>query len=365
MSSSSIIEAGIAQLNLGSTMPECPRKRLEKYHHAYACLSKPSRPPEGHEDRNMIYHNLLQGGIGASLVPDTKTISCPFGDVQSLESPKAVKGFDTTWIVENTSAKDVVLAWIVDGFEYSPFHPDLNPMEDYRAILRPGDWTSVPTFESFVYHAREIEEDGSLGRVVLQYRAGMIPLGANSGLPRDEDIIDPEPFFPESVGTAEQPDPRLEEVGRRPTNERPCNIIDIGFRNESGQPLAVFWANQLTDVPGEGFSCAETYSFHLGTHTAPQDFMFDWGSRTKYEGSAIGHTFVARLASDPNVVIDTYTLQTTKIVDCPSQKINQVVMAPTENSELIDVQDTESCPNDTTNGSGRAAVAAAFHSVTA
>ena len=144
MSSSSIIEAGIAQLNLGSTMPECPRKRLEKYHHAYACLSKPSRPPEGHEDRNMIYHNLLQGGIGASLVPDTKTISCPFGDVQSLESPKAVKGFDTTWIVENTSAKDVVLAWIVDGFEYSPFHPDLNPMEDYRAILRPGGELEVP-----------------------------------------------------------------------------------------------------------------------------------------------------------------------------------------------------------------------------
>jgi hypothetical protein len=41
---------------------------------------------------------------------------------------------------------------------------------------------------------------------------------------------------------------------------------------------------------------------------------------TKFEGSYIGHTFVARLASDPKVVIDTYTLQPTRIVDCPNLK---------------------------------------------
>jgi hypothetical protein len=41
---------------------------------------------------------------------------------------------------------------------------------------------------------------------------------------------------------------------------------------------------------------------------------------TKFEGSYIGHTFVARLASDPKVIIDTYTLQPTRIVDCPNLK---------------------------------------------
>jgi hypothetical protein len=33
-------------------------------------------------------------------------------------------------------------------------------------------WTSVPTFESFVYHVIEINEDGTRGDVVLQHRAG-------------------------------------------------------------------------------------------------------------------------------------------------------------------------------------------------
>ena len=36
------------------------------------------------------------------------------------------------------------------------------------------DWTSVPTFESFVYHVREIDGDGAPGNVVLQHRAGMV-----------------------------------------------------------------------------------------------------------------------------------------------------------------------------------------------
>lgn len=46
---------------------------------------------------------------------------------------------------------------------------------------------------------------------------------------------------------------------------------------------------------------------------------------TKREGSFIGHTFVARLASDPKVIIDTYTLQPTRIVDCPNLKQKVVV----------------------------------------
>ena len=74
-------------------------------------------------------------------------------------------------------------------------------------------------------------------------------------------------------------------------------------------------------LPEVGFTCAEQYKFHLGTLPTTQDFMWDWNSSTKYEGSFIGHTFIARLANDPtHTVIDTYTVTPTKIIECPTQK---------------------------------------------
>lgn len=148
-------------------VPECPNPPLAEYHNPDVCLRKPSRPQQGHQDRRMIYKALTEGGTGATLVPNTQTVTCPL-EVQSLENPSATRGFDTTWIVENTSSAPVVVSWVVNGIEYSPFESDKSAMDDPRAILKPGDWTSVPTFESFVYHVREIDEDGSAGKIVLQ-----------------------------------------------------------------------------------------------------------------------------------------------------------------------------------------------------
>jgi hypothetical protein len=109
-----------------------------KYHTPEACLSKPSRPPKGMIGRRAIYESLREGGTGAALVPDTKTVVCPLeADLESLESPSAHKGFDTTWIVENASTKPVVVAWVINGIEYSPFEPDKSPMEDPKAMLNP------------------------------------------------------------------------------------------------------------------------------------------------------------------------------------------------------------------------------------
>jgi len=146
-------------------------------------------------------------------------------------------------------------------------------------------------------------------------------------VPIAEDL---EPFSPDTVA-AGQP-----EYGRpEPSSERPCNIIDVGFRNEAGCPLSVYWASGLSDVPESGFACAETYQFHMGTHPAPQDFMWDWNSMTKYEGSFIGHTFVARLQSDPSVVVDSYKLEPTRIVDCPASK-KQRSMTTTPSKEAAE-----------------------------
>jgi hypothetical protein len=155
--------------NNGPVVPQCPNPPLAEYHHPDVCLRKPSRPQQGHQDRGMIYRALTESGTGATLVPNTQTVTCPL-EVQSLENPSATRGFDTTWIVENTSSVPVVVSWVVNGIEYSPFEADKSAMDDDRAILKPGEWTSVPTFESFVYHVREIDEDGKVGKVVLQVR---------------------------------------------------------------------------------------------------------------------------------------------------------------------------------------------------
>ena len=153
----------------GNTVPECPNPKLPEYHNPDVCLTKPSRPSEGHPERRAALTALTESGLGATMVPNTQTVTCPM-EVQSLENPSAAKGLDTTWIVENTSQMPVVVSWVVEGIEYSPFEPDKSAMEDPRAILKPGEWTSVPTWDSFVYHVREIDEEGAAGNVVLQVR---------------------------------------------------------------------------------------------------------------------------------------------------------------------------------------------------
>jgi hypothetical protein len=319
----------------GNIVPECPSPQLAEYHNPDMCLKKPSRPLAGHPDRAAVLASLQAGGQGATMVPNTQTVVCPM-ELQSLENPSANKGLDTTWIVENTSKNPVVVSWVVNGVEYSPFEPDKSAMEDPRAILKPGEWTSVPTWESFVYHVREIDEDGSAGKVVLQYRAGLVPIGNPHDYPCDASLPDVEPFDPVTGVTAAP----FQRTKTPPV--RPCNTIDIGFRNQVGCPIHVYWANQLSDIPEQGFSCGEKFKFHLGTKPAPQDFFRDWNSMTKFEGSFIGHTFVARLASDPSVIIDTYTLQPTRIIDCPNLK-QQVSVAAKDDKEaeaVVEAQGT-------------------------
>lgn len=130
---------------------------------------------------------------------------------------------------------------------------------------------------------------------------------------------------------------RLQNYARVPTpQERKCNVVDVSFRNQAGCPLHVYWASGMgmEDVPDSGFACGEKFRFHLGTKPATQNYMEDWDSATKFEGSFIGHTFVARLASDPNIVVDSYTVETTKIVDCPSLK-QKVANSDKQQSEVV------------------------------
>ena len=130
-----LAESAAAQAReTGPSCPFLPGIPL-KYHSGEVCKHKPSRPTHGHIERRSIYDKMMAAGNGASLVPNEQTVVCPL-DVAPLES--GMKGFDTTWIVENTSVKPVVLAWIVGGVPYSPFTPDLSPLEDPKATLLPG-----------------------------------------------------------------------------------------------------------------------------------------------------------------------------------------------------------------------------------
>jgi hypothetical protein len=105
----------------------------------------------------------------------------------------------------------------------------------------------------------------------------------------------------------------------------------------------VYWANQQIpeEVATNGFNCGERFQFHLGTKHAPQDFFEGWHSTTKFEGTYIGHTFVARLASDPSVVIDSYTVQTTKVIDCPRKENKQQVQVSQSADEAVAVVEAE------------------------
>jgi len=144
-------------------------------------------------------------------------------------------------------------------------------------------------------------------------------MGNPRGVHCDPTVPDVEPLNPE---TAE----RIPEYAGVPVPEvRKCNVVDVSFRNQAGCPLHVYWASGTRKIPETGFLCGEKFRFHLGTKPATQDFMLDWESSTKFEGSFIGHTFIARLASNPNIVVDSHTVETTKIIDCPQGKQQQIV----------------------------------------
>ena len=86
--------------------------------------------------------------IGFSNIPDQLTVTCPEQPVHLAEG----FGHDTTWIVENKSSGNVVIAYVKDGVEYSAVNPNITPPEaDPDAILPVGNWNAVNTFEGKKY----------------------------------------------------------------------------------------------------------------------------------------------------------------------------------------------------------------------
>jgi hypothetical protein len=175
-----------------------------------------------------------------------------------------------------------------------------------------------------------------LGNVLLVHRAGLVAFTNKYGgeLPcdtttpiddRNLEVLDPEPIESIETDTGIE-EHRLPGYENRPhSNEEFCNIIYQGFRNNAGNcPLDVYYAG-MQPAPQGPMTCQEQRKFHLGLKYNPENFIFDWHSRYMFEGSYIGDTFVARLASNPDIMIDSYTMSATKVIDCPELK-NQVIV---------------------------------------
>ena len=299
----------------------CPKKGSVaegvKYHDNRVCnrdAYNVYKANVGRYDRLQSYKKV--GGV--STVPNQKTITCPVngGRVSMKDAHTPNVGLDTVWVVENHASTPVVVSYVnAQGVEVSARNPKISPATaDPTAILKPNAWMAVYAFEGHEFVVREVLKSGIAGNVLLQHRAGLLPIGANfamAGISCDpsQDI---EPMVDETTTAP--------VFQRTPTQiDRPCNTMDIGFRNVASCPLHGYY------VRGEGDQCTEKFKLHLGVESMTTNFIKDWTSATKYEGSFIGHTFHFRLASNPTILVDTVTLQPIYVTDCPVSSAAAVV----------------------------------------
>jgi hypothetical protein len=268
----------------------------------------------------------MKASLSINAVPNSKTVTCPLEVVDLKgESSQQGHGFDTMWIVENTSAEPIVLSYLKDGVEYSATNTKITPPHlDPDAILAPGKWRAIMAFDGHVFHARAFDSKSNmLGPVVLQHRTGLIPIGQkfqDLQCPSD----DPEPIVPET----KEIDPKFARTP--PAINRPCNTIDIGFRNMANCPLHGYF------ITANNETCQEKFKFHLGmNHVNPQDFMWGWDSPTKFEGSFVGHSFAFRSAADPSILVETVTLAPSLVIDCPELKNKVQINKVTTVGEML------------------------------
>lgn len=358
--------------------PSCPTIEpiIEKYHYDTTC----NKIEQNIYKRNMGRYETWQklkslGGPINAHIPDEKTIYCPeTGTFQSLTSSQTTTiGFDTSWIVENTATIPVVIGFVktIDNDPFfstltqivSPFNHAVSPPQiDTRSILQPGQFTSIMTQEGEEFIVREYNpNNGQVGRILLQHLVGMIPIRNKYGhvLPECSSNLqdDPEPKI--TIKTKDQSEQEEEEEEQIDPNYqrhdlsqslRLCNVIDIGFRNTVGCPINGYYIGHHTLT---GFvkprgnvtnwkefpkTCYERFEMHLGNLDATQDFYNDWRSPTKYESAYIGQQFLFRLASNEEIVLDSYTVSPTKIIDCPSRKKQQQVVAARSNNIATEIE---------------------------
>ena len=328
-----------------ASLPTCPlMTNLPKYH---AACNRAWQNDPAHDRQRHIRHAALGKANAYPHIPTQRTVVCPL-DPMDLSSD--VVGQDTRWIVENKSSGSVVIAYLKNGVEYSAMNTNITPPQaDPRAILQPGEFKVVHAFEGHVFYVREVTEDGSTGDVLLQHRPGIVEFTNRFGkeldcgavqsllkVPDQEvdqaeqemdasdhgaiDNADTDALANDNTKNAASQTPIPSNFKRNPNKGmKLCNMVYLGFRNTLPNcPLDVYYAGVEQGIADGPMQCAEKFKLHLGNEQ--HSSTMDWESSLKYEATFIGHTFVARLKSNPDVVVDSFTLQPTEIHDCPSRK---------------------------------------------
>jgi hypothetical protein len=337
----SILALTLLVVAIEGAVTVCPKEGSisegRKYHADTLCDRTSYNHFKSTLGRHDVQRRYRQMG-GISTVPNQKTVTCPAGGarVNMKDSHAPNVGQDTVWFIENRASTPVVVGYVDgSGNEVSARNPKISPpIADPKNVIKPNSWMAVHAFEGHEFVVREVLKSGVAGNVLLQHRVGLIPVGANMinniACPK-EDI---EPKIDENTTAP--------VFQRTPTAvNRPCNTLDIGFRNVASCPLHGYF------VSGEGESCREEFKLHLGVQSITSDFIHDWVSQTKYEGSFIGHTFHFRLASNPSILVDTITLQPVIVTDCPMSSAAAIVaeqsdvgiMAMVSNAEFSNTTD--------------------------
>jgi hypothetical protein len=298
----------------------CPVRKAEidaqwrKFHSDGVCNRDGFNRMKASVDRHGRHLYLKHSGDHAR-IPDARTVECP-AVVSDLRVPDQAIGFDTSWLVENTASAPVLVSYVQEtGVEVSAVNGELAASDDPRATLQPGEWRAFHTHQGHVFHVREVLKDGSAGKILLQHRVGLVPVGGGGRRSLVCPDADDEPVVLAPDGS-KQTDPSFQRT--QGPADRDCNTVEVGFRNAAGCPLHGYYLR-----PDE---CTEGFKFHLGVNPAAPDFMKDWSSPMKYESTFVGHTFVFRSAFSDQVV-DQVTVGATRIPDCPDLKRQVVTTA--------------------------------------
>mmetsp|Transcript_42105 Transcript_42105/g.63558 ORF Transcript_42105/g.63558 Transcript_42105/m.63558 type:complete len:451 (+) Transcript_42105:76-1428(+) len=324
-----------------SDLPSCPLgDALPVQHHDGVCNRAYVNSPEVRRLRKKPLHlHMVTGAEAVSRLPEEKTWICPDDDgAAEEESSGALHGHLATWIVKNESSGPVSLAWVDynrGGLEVSAKNGKISPPHiDPDAILRPGEWTSLNVFQGHVFHVRELREVGGSvfpGRILLRHRPGLIPVGDGLGdmhCPASA-LADPDPNETKTPET---------NFLRTPENDNNlCNVLYRGFLNKAGCPLDIYFAGTQPADGGTSqqrmekkanytssystvepsIACAEIFKMHLGINRTPNNYLDDWSSPIKFEGSYLNHRFVARMRHDPSIVVDEIVMELDTARDCP------------------------------------------------
>jgi hypothetical protein len=150
LSAFSVVQADDAIAPQIASCPPVKQVDNKGYHAEASCDRAHYNAYKDSLRRDYTYDSLKQEG-GAMRVPSAKTVTCPLTPV-NLHQQNARQGYDTTWIVDNTASTPVVLAYLLNGVEYSAVNSKITPPQaDPEAILKPGEWKAVSTFEVRIF----------------------------------------------------------------------------------------------------------------------------------------------------------------------------------------------------------------------